>query len=274
MHYDTLKSLIGNAINSGATRARGVSFFTYEWDIAGRCESPTPVEIYRAPSPDHGEKYIRVAPGTEKPMRIIMHARCRKCPRCLRQRAQLWRYRAQNETALAARTWFGTLTIRPDVSHRALMEARSRLSDQGVDLDALSADDRFIELHKSTGKSLTRWLKRLRKNSGAKLRYLVVAEAHKSGLPHYHCLIHEVRPDQPIGERELRKAWTWGFSKFNLVNSKNQATYLCKYLSKDARARVRASGSYGQPPMPSSGHSELVNVKPLTQQPATSEDMP
>jgi len=57
-----------------------------------------------------------------------------------------------------------------------------------------------------------------------------------------------VRESDRIGERVLRRQWTLGFSKFNLVDEKDPraAHYVCKYLSKTAEARVRASLQYGR----------------------------
>lgn len=91
-------------------------------------------------------------------------------------------------------------------------------------------------------------LKRLRKAHGKRggLRYLVVMEAHKSNLPHYHILLHEVFTDYPMRKALLRPAWRFGFSHWKLADEK-AAPYVAKYLAKSAQARIRASIDYGNP---------------------------
>lgn len=156
-----------------------------------------------------------------------------------------------NETRLSERTWFGTLTLRPDRQMYALDMARLECARQGVDYDGLGDDERFRLRHKFISEELTRWLKRVRKNSeGAPIRFCLVAEAHKSGAPHYHVLIHESDPARPVRKAVLQSAWTWGYTLFKLLVDERAALYVTKYLSKDARARVRASIGYG------SGRSE------------------
>ena len=48
------------------------------------------------------------------PVPVEMAARCRKCAGCLEHRRRLWTARALQEVNAHARTWFGTLTIRPE----------------------------------------------------------------------------------------------------------------------------------------------------------------
>lgn len=183
-------------------------------------------------------------------MTLEMEVKCRKCPNCLKARAHHWRLRAIAEynaaSALDARTWFGTLTIEPDRRFLILNEACRHLARQGVDLDALSSEEIFAEKHKIISKEITRFVKRIRKNSGSSLRLLCVAEVHKDGEPHYHLLIHEQDNVTPIRKKVLDAAWSWGFSQFRLASDKTQVTYLCKYLTKSSMARVRASINYGE----------------------------
>lgn len=127
----------------------------------------------------------------------------------------------------------------------ASLRAEARLAKRGVRWAELSPAEQFQARHQEISRDLTTWLKRVRKQSGARLRYLLVAEAHKSGLPHYHALIHERRFSVPVTERVLRHQWNLGFSKFQLVEGSEAAWYVAKYLAKDARARVRASVRYG-----------------------------
>jgi hypothetical protein len=153
-----------------------------------------------------------------------------------------------------------------------------RLAAQGEDFDAGDDASRFVHRHKECAKELTLWLKRLRAAAaedhrqsartaelceakrGAKcschpisefrvpLSYLLVAEAHKSGLPHYHLLVHEHDESKPVRARHLKETWRLGFSDVKLVaqgEESRRAAYAAKYLTKSALARVRASVGYG-----------------------------
>jgi len=202
---------------------------------------------------------------------LEVEGRCRQCPQCLRTRAALWRGRARSEIADApGRTWFGTLTLTPHWQFRAKCEARSMYARRGgVDFDRVPAKEQFTVLCRIIGREVTLYLKRLRKNSGARIRYVLVFEAHKSGDPHMHILLHEA--DVPLRHKLLADQWRLGFSKFNLVQDTRAAAYVCKYLSKSAIARIRASVNYGASYVYSenkhlglTNHSENLNVKTLT----------
>jgi hypothetical protein len=154
----------------------------------------------------------------------------------------MWTQRATLECAKANRTWFGTLTLSPWRHDYAANLARIRLARNGVDLEALAPGEQFAERHREISKEITKYLKRVRKKVA--FRYLIICEAHVSGLPHYHILVHETHA--PIEWRHLSWPWKWGFSKFKLVKDEaHSADYVCKYLSKSDRARVRASVRYG-----------------------------
>jgi hypothetical protein len=161
----------------------------------------------------------------------------------------MWYARAINETLQAQRTWFGTITLHPQAAHEGLARARRQATRRGVIWEEMTPAEQFAELHKQNGLHLQLWLKRVRKESRAPLRFLLVCEAHKSGLPHYHVLVHEQDAGAPVRKRTLVEQWKLGFTKFTLVTDPKQAGYLCKYLSKDARARVRASKDYGRRPV-------------------------
>lgn len=144
--------------------------------------------------------------------------------------------RAEIETILADRTWFSTWTLRPEDHYAALVAGVARVG----------GDDEFYARHVQISEGLlTPYLKRVRKESGAVIRYILVAERHKSGLPHYHGLIHEV--GLPVRKRTLVDQWRSGFSSHKLVKDENLrvAAYVAKYLSKSNEARVRASIGYG-----------------------------
>lgn len=161
---------------------------------------------------------------------------CRKCPNCLRARAALWRQRANNEIVLSTRTWFGTFTINP--YNRFLIDTRGRRSDA-------ASDDNYLDRHRQVCRYLTLYFKRLRKSSRSKIRYMLVAEHHADGWPHYHVLIHE--RGVAVTKRELQGQWPYGFTHFKLIDraDKRVSGYICKYISKQALARIRASLKYG-----------------------------
>lgn len=256
LHLDAMRRLCAQAMANGATRL-GPTLF--EWDISGTCQFPVTRHMHARPD-TRNRKYIVIGKGAEtNPLGIIMHVRCKRCDRCLKARQIDWAHRAKRELQQAPRTWFCTLTCRPEVQHRALSNARRAMSKQGVDFDGLPLDEQFRLRHKYLAQpvgepsrqkwahEITLYLKRLRK-AGAKIRFLMVAEAHKSGAPHYHLLIHETDVNDPVRYALLQKQWTLGFSQFKLVTETRQATYLCKYLGKTNAARVRASVGYGSRP--------------------------
>lgn len=182
---------------------------------------------------------------------LELWTRCRKCTNCLRQRARLWRARAQSQVVDAARTWFITFTFNSAQRWRMELKARKLLADGGGDnWAALSDSERFICLHNEAARELTLWIKRVRKQThGAPIRYLLVAEAHKDGFPHYHMLLSEKHAGT-VSERLIRSEWRGhglGFCEGKLVEHAGRgASYVCKYLAKSMLARVRASQRYGQ----------------------------
>lgn len=174
---------------------------------------------------------------------VTIHVPCRACRPCLRARATLWRGRAVAEFAAAPRSWFGTITLEPQA--HALMGARAAhtLALGGEDFDALEDESKLAARHRECSIELTRYLKRVRKESGGSFRYLLVMEAHASGLPHYHALLHE-REDGQVKHKCLENQWRLGFTKWRVAEA-TSAAYVTKYLTKAAQARVRASLLYG-----------------------------
>lgn len=244
IHLEEVARVATMALVDGARR---LSLGSFEWDLAGNCQMPKPVELYARPPRSWMTSWITVDPRkTEIPLYVLMMTRCRQCPACLRKRRSLWTYRSATETRSSARTWFGTLTLEPSAHYRMLCEAIAHNESRAVEWSQLTPRERFLARHRQISRELQLWLKRVRFESGAKLRYLLVAEAHATGLPHYHCLIHEPLADQSVRERTLRRQWPLGFTRFQLVKSMTEATYVCKYLSKASEARVRASKAYGR----------------------------
>ena len=196
-----------------------------------------------------------------KPIHLDISIRCRKCANCLAHRRRLWTARAIDETRASNRTWFGTLTVAPHERFVSSVRAMQRAKRRGHgDWHMLDAKDQFAHLAAVVNPEVTKWLKRVRAERGVPLRYLLVCEAHKDGFPHYHLLIHE--PALPVTERILRKQWRIGFSHFRLVdqNDPRVAGYVCKYLTKDALTRVRASVRYGREQLVARSTERLQSV--------------
>jgi hypothetical protein len=178
-------------------------------------------------------------------MTVELDIRCRKCEPCLRSRAAHWRFKCQNELSTAPRSWFVTLTFRPESQYRAKCAANLRLLARSTTWEETTEDEKFRLVAEELGKEVTRYLKRLRK-ADARIRYCLVVEAHKTGLPHFHMLLHEVSEDHPVRHKLLADKWTSGFMNAKLTSSDSRvAFYVTKYLTKSARARIRASADYG-----------------------------
>lgn len=251
-------------------------------DLSGGCESPQLRELHARPHrgparPSPFAEWCRLESGgafadwlhhpdryilreRSRPIWLFLHVPCRKCAHCLRVRAARWRDRAREEMASAGRTWFCTFTLAPHEHHVALERARYRCGQQSLLFESLTPDQQFAALTAAISPAITRYLKRVRKQSGAPLRYLFVAERHKSGLPHFHALIHELSADRPVRKAVLREQWHLGFSQFKLAEGPGAANYVTKYLCKELCTRVRASLRYGRNEMRPSlvlGHTEV-----------------
>lgn len=214
--------LVSDALAQGAELKKT----SVEWDVSMGCDKPYYAEIGSQKPID------RIAP--EHPIingmarYITIATPCRKCGVCRENRRRYWKRRARQEIKQATRTWFGSLTINPHYRFMFSMRSKSR---------------NFHASYGEISKELTKYFKRLRK-AGYKFRYVAVAESHKDGYPHIHLLIHE--GPTPVPKRVLQDEWPYGFTNFKLVENANAATaYVTKYLTKDARCRIRASQEYG-----------------------------
>ena len=203
-----------------------------------QCSSPVVIAAIGLPS--------AILEAHKGPLPLEMSTRCRKCPECLEHRRRLWTARALEETNVAARTWFGTLTVRPEDRFRLRLKAELKATKRGwepfAEVDPDAAFKKIVDEH---NREITLFLKRVRKESASRFRYLLVTEKHKTGDPHFHILLHE--HSVPVRKELLERQWTLGFSSWRLVHDVKSAFYVCKYLSKDAQTRVRASVGYGQP---------------------------
>lgn len=236
-----------------------------DWDISGRCESPVTRDItlkkvgeYRRAMGWQDQAAWKRQSGVVRLIRppksktlplgftVSMTVRCRKCKRCRNMRRMLWAERAKAELLTSPRTWFGTLTLHPDEQFRLLTVARDKMNRQGLDYDKLPMADQFRLRVAAASPHITNYLKRVRKECAAPLRYLWVSEAHQSGSPHFHALVHEVSPDSVVTHACLTGQWPHGFTKWKLVKSLESGLYLTKYLSKSTATRVRASVDYGK----------------------------
>lgn len=233
--------------NGGSLRqfADGSQSRTVLWNVAGDCLSPVTVELHGRAS-DRQNKRVVVSETENRPNFAELEVPCRKCDNCLRRRAGMWRYRAMDEYRQSSRTWLATLTLGPTAHVQLLSRARVRLKREGADYDGLPGAEQFLQLELEGFKELQKWFKRLRKNHpDSPFRYLAVAESHKSGVPHWHVLIHEA--GKPLTyDGCLKGSWNLGFDSYKLVRDARAAGYVTKYLSKAIEARVRASSRYGR----------------------------
>lgn len=266
-----LVRIVGRALQSGGVRH---SLMRSEWNVAGDCQTPKWFALQARPTAretivqttifdqlnvGHGafarhkvtapyrltDRYVVVSPGKPFPLVLEMWTRCRRCDKCRQARSRLWRHRVREEVRTWPRTWFGTITISPASHHWFWLKALERSRGQSVEVDRAAPGEQFLARNREISVELTKMLKRVRQNTRAPMRYILVCEQHKSGLPHYHMLIHECSTMWPIRHKELNAQWPYGFTKWKLVNDEAEATYLCKYISKSGVARVRASTRYG-----------------------------
>ena len=208
---------------------------------SGDCLEPIIMELQGKPYLDHPQGMYSKAHYLDLPVR------CRQCENCLKHRRRLWTARAIDECALSHRNWFGTLTIRPEDRVRYLYTAQLRNERAtGDSWGATEYPDQYRYLCMAILPHVTKFLKRVRKNAGTPFRYLLVTEAHEDGFPHLHMILHE--SEGSVRKTVLEAAWRSGFSHWRLLpdGDPKGAYYACKYLSKSALTRIRASQRYGQ----------------------------
>lgn len=216
------------------------------WDVSRGCDNPVPVTRF---SRQTGLAKNLRKPGYRPPMiELIFLTPCRKCSVCLNREARLWARRARIEIEQAERTWFGTLTLRPD----AHIWVDAVASSTCWDFSQRSQSEKFRMQSKIVAAEVTKFLKRVREASSARFRYLLVSEVHDGadtsdfmrGRVHLHLLMHEFA-GQPIRKALLEDQWRLGFSSWKLTGDPRAAWYVAKYISKAREARTRASLGYG-----------------------------
>lgn len=257
MQFRTLSEvsrLASKALQAGASHPQPTHV---EWNLNARCDDPKTITVVgRGYSRGRYEKFTvpQVNPGHLSVE--LSGLPCRKCPKCLAIRAYQWRIRAMNEIERVPRTWFCTLTMDPQWQHRVFMEELAHKTQHGwLDADFDDEAKEFLLRCQGGLKLVTKFWKNVRKpqkrrgEEPIQLRYLLVAERHISGLPHYHALVHEEAGN--VTYRRLASRWTrYGFFHAKLVGTEElskakAARYLTKYVSADMLARVRASERYG-----------------------------
>jgi len=218
-------------------------------DISYRCEKPIYIELRGLPDPviEAPRKAVYSAFDNifctqqyllfpAKPGRhlysIDLQVSCRRCPSCLKERGRRWSARAFHECKQSSRTWFCTFTLAPEHRLRACLLAKKKFSNE-----------EFSSIYNIISGWFTLYLKRIRKESGAKLRFFLAVEMHADGFPHLHALIHEVGEGE-VTKRTLQGQWPYGFTNVKLADPAS-ARYVTKYLAKSLLARVRASLNYG-----------------------------
>jgi len=240
--------LVVKAIKHGAL----IDGYTIDWSCEGKCSKPLevllkrdrlrmPVKRRRGYAEDgpsfvskHGDEWFpangmtwnysghRYVDRLFKFLRLWLM--CKKCPQCREHRRKTWAKRATVETVASPRTWMITLTLGDGARFK------------------ISQDDSLL------GKWFTKYMKRVRKEAKAKLRFFMVVEKHKDGTPHVHALIHET--EGRVLWRTLHDQWfdNHGFFEGHLVrDARHAGKYVSKYLSKDLDVRrVRASIRYGK----------------------------
>lgn len=245
------------------------------------CSKPVTVETTARPL-TRGPKSAHVYGAEGMPVLLTTReVRCRKCENCRKAASALWRIRANAETSTAAargcRTWFGTLTLSPEQHSRVGMACAAVAARDGDDFATFTPEKQFKQRHKVIGRELQLYFKRLRKS--VPLRFLCIAEVHKSGLPHYHVLVHEADPRIPLRHKWLKEQWRVGFSDYKLVTDNRAVGYVTKYISKsEFLVRVRASEDYGEftasAIMPEWHVKPCPPLPPCESGPALTEDAP
>lgn len=246
MDVEAIQRLFVEAMASDTFTRHGSRSGT--WNLAQGCEEPVPVTLHSRAT----GLAKNITPRKWKPIpmiELVLLTRCRHCGWCLKRKSWEWATRAETEIERAQRTWFGTLTFRPDEHIRLEYVAMTKIGN----FASLAPRKKFELLTNETGREVTLFFKRLRKNNPlCHIRYLAVTEIHNSdrtspemrGRPHIHLLVHEF-PGQLLTKRALEAEWSLGFQNWKLAD-KGAGWYVSKYVSKASEARVRASLRYGK----------------------------
>lgn len=219
----------------------GQKLASFNVDFSGDCEQPAKItkvglgplfrsekfgRVVRLYQPSNREKFEN---GT---LTAFMSLRCRKCDRCVNWRRRRLCRQSEAEASVGGRCWFVTLTF----------NKKERKKYQGL-----------YEFRKGALKHLTLFMKRLRKASRGRLRFISVLEAHADGSPHLHMILIEPPGQEAIGERAIKRAWYMphrlGFAEAKLIGASHEdrskaIRYVTKYITKAAFS-VRHSTKWG-----------------------------
>lgn len=217
------------AVDSGLSLAPGL----VSPAVAGKCLHPVPLTL----------RSVAEVEGRAVRYEALTYGRCRKCRCCLAADRMKWAARCAVEAARTYRSWFWTCTF--DWRH---------VQVAGQDpLD--TAREKFTKAIKRLRKGFRgppeKGFPKGRSYAAVDVRYLAVFERHKTGLPHIHCIVHEVSPG--LTYRHLSRVWKHlGFCEAHVLDDYEGAAvaagYAAKYIRKDAAgyARVRSSVGYGK----------------------------
>lgn len=149
---------------------------------------------------------------------------CGKCLNCRKKVAREWAVRAYHESLCHERSCFVTLTFRSECMPK----------DEALDK-----------------KTLQRFIKRLRKNTGIKFRYFACGEyGENRGRPHYHGVLFGIDFDDKelvsykngnalYTSKTLQKSWKYGFVTVGSV-SYASCRYVASYVMKRCQTREEA----------------------------------
>lgn len=132
---------------------------------------------------------------------------CGKCPKCVKTKISQWSFRIKKERERSTSAYFLTLTYNDE---------NLIYTDSGE----TTLDKRDFQL----------FIKRLRhfEKNNKKIKYYAVGEyGTKSGRPHYHAILFNVRDPSNI-----EKSWDKGFTYAPILDRDNGVTYVLKYISK------------------------------------------
>lgn len=154
--------------------------------------------------------------------------RCGRCIHCQKNRANLWLVRLYHEASYHEASSFVTLTYDND-----------HIPPGGL-LRKKDAQD---------------YIKRLRKNTGRKLKYYLVGEfGERTHRPHYHIILFGISGT----EAEIKLAWPHGLVHVGSVQPESMK-YVAKYCVKAGKESAPTASRFGAEP-----HSR-ENVGPAMQ---------
>lgn len=239
--------------------------------LAGNCTAPFERRLIGAVNAYSRRKHRKSAGIV-----LTEEYRCGKCGPCREHRRKTWMARAVVEHNRSARSWMVTFTLSPAWQAELSVKADKLYRQKHANADLPTSKQERLDLKMRVLKRLIgRWLRVLAGpgSTASKRAYVLVAELHKSGEPHFHMLIHEReagsifrdedchftrRGEYFVGdESRAKKLWRFGFCRISMCKDEAGAVYVMKYLAKTQTYRVAASQHYGAA-WPDAGDGNLV----------------